>query len=159
MNDASAAPSAPGLLWFGNSLVSIPVSQTGGSDGLSVIGMHAPHGDSPPMHVHATQDEVFVVLAGRLRVKVGGTEIDLGTGMTTLAPKGIPHSYRVESPEGAQFLAITKGEDFETMIRKASRPADSATVPTPCAPTPVALAALTAACAESGITFVGPPLG
>ena len=158
MNAISDITLPKGLLWFGNNLLSIPVSCDAGADGLSVIEQWAPHGDSPPMHVHATQDEIFIVLEGRLRIVLGGSELEGAAGHTAMAPKGIAHTYRVESAEGAHFLAITRGPEFETMIRNMSRPAEQAGLPKPSAPTPEMIAALTAACAESGIEIVGPPL-
>ena len=158
MNVISDVTSHPGLLWFGNNLLSIPVSCRDSADQLSVVEQWSPHGESPPMHVHASQDELFVVLQGRLRIAMGGRDLLLEAGQTAMAPKGVVHTFRVESEEGAHFLAITRGEDFERMIRKVSRPADYAGRPVPTAPTPEIIAALTAACTESGIEIVGPPL-
>lgn len=151
---------APGteMLWFLNNLLSIPVSFRDGPDQLSVIEQWAPFGDSPPLHIHHSQDEVFAVVKGRLRVNLGGRDIFLGPNDRVLAPKGIAHSFRVESAEGAQFLAITTGPDFETMVRKAARSADHPDLPRPAAPTPEAIAHLAALCAESRIELVGPPL-
>lgn len=146
-----------GLLWFGNTLVSIPVSFRDGADGLSVVENWAPHGDSPPLHIHHTQDELFVVLEGRLRILQAGAEITLTAGQRALAPKGVAHTYRVES-DGAHFLAITRGGDFETMVRKASRKAAHSDLPPAAAPTPEVIARLTGLCAEARIEFVGPPL-
>lgn len=159
MNAITNISAGTELLWFGNNLLSIPVSCDDGEDRMSVIEQWSPYGDSPPMHVHKTEDEVFVVLAGRVKVVIDGTSCELTAGDRALAPKGIAHTYRVESPEGAHFLAITTGRDFETMVRKCARPAGHAGLPTPVAPSPEMIAALTQACAESRITFVGPPLG
>ena len=158
MNAISDVTSQSGLLWFGNNLLSIPVSCADTADQMSVVEQWAPHGESPPMHVHQTQDELFVVLQGRLRLVMDGRDIFLEAGQTALAPKGSTHTFRVESADGAHFLAITRGEDFERMIRKVSRPAEYPGKPAPSAPTPEVIAALTAACAESGIEIVGPPL-
>lgn len=149
---------ATGLLWFGNCLVRIPISASDHADGLSVVEQWAPFGDSPPLHIHDTQDEAFVVLSGRLRIRLDGRDIHLGAGDRALAPRGSTHSYRVESAEGAHFLAITVGADFETMVRAASRPAERADLPAAMAPTPEAVAALTALCAASSIRLVGAPL-
>ena len=44
-------------------------------------------------------------------------------GETVLAPKGVPHSFRVESREGARCLTITSGGDLENMIREMGEPA------------------------------------
>jgi uncharacterized cupin superfamily protein len=93
-------------LWFLDTLVAIPVAHTDGTDGVSVIESCAPCADSPPLHVHHREDEVFHVFEGELLLRVGESEFRLGSGETALAPKGVPHTYRVESPEGARCLVI-----------------------------------------------------
>ena len=49
-------------LWFLNTRVTARVSYRDGTDGISVLEHQAPHGDSPPLHVHRNEDEVFHVL-------------------------------------------------------------------------------------------------
>jgi quercetin dioxygenase-like cupin family protein len=65
--------------------------------GRSVLESLAPHGDSPPLHIHHTEDEVFHVIAGELRFQLDDQDVRLAPGETLLAPKGVPHTYRVES--------------------------------------------------------------
>ena len=155
----SATEPAAQDLWFMNTRVSPCVACTEGSDALSVLEHHAPEGDSPPLHLHHNEDEVFRVLEGELRVRIGDRETRLRAGETALAPKGVPHTYRVESPEGAQWLTITKGGDFERFVRAFSRPAERDGLPEPSGPpTPEQVQALAAACAQHGIDLVGPPL-
>jgi quercetin dioxygenase-like cupin family protein len=55
------------------------------------------------------------VLEGEVRYRVGDQERWAKVGETLLAPKGIPHTYRVETAE-ARMLTITRGE-FENFIR------------------------------------------
>ncbi|TIP04202.1 MAG: cupin domain-containing protein [Mesorhizobium sp.] len=147
------------LLWFNNTLVAIQVSSADGEDGICVIEHRQPYGDSAPLHVHRNEDEVFHILEGRIFFVIDGRERIAGAGETVLAPKGLPHTYRVESPEGAHTLTVTRGPDFETMVRKASRPAERPDLPPLAAPTPQTLEMLTRLCAENGIDIVGPPLG
>ena len=147
------------LLWFNNTLVSIQVSSADGVDGICAIEHRLPHGDSPPLHVHRNEDEVFHILQGRLRFQINGHERIVDAGETVIAPKGLSHTYRVESAEGAHVLTITRGADFETMVRQASRPAEQPELPQPAAPTPEMIEALARMCAENGIDLVGPPLG
>ena len=147
------------LLWFNNTLIVIQISSADGEDGTCVIEHRLPHGDSPPLHVHRNEDEVFHVLEGRMRFLINGHERMVGAGETFIAPKGVPHTYRVESPEGAHTLTVTRGSDFETMVRKASRAAARPDLPPMAAPTPEMIAALTRLCAENGIDLVGPPMG
>jgi mannose-6-phosphate isomerase-like protein (cupin superfamily) len=146
-------------LWFLDTLHTVRVRHDQGEDGISVQESVAPHGDSPPLHVHHTEDEVFHVLEGELRVRAGDTEVRLGAGETILAPKGVPHTYRVESREGARWLVITSRGDFERFVRALSRPAERPELPAAQGPpTPEQAEALAAAARDHGIELVGPPL-
>ena len=111
-------------LWFLDTLHTVRVRHGDGEDGISVMESLAPHGDSPPLHVHQTEDETFHVLEGELRLRAGDAEVRIGVGETLLAPKGVPHTYRVESREGARWLVITRHGDFEGFVRALSRPAE-----------------------------------
>lgn len=145
-------------LWFLDTLVSIPVDHGSGVDGMSVIESWAREGDSPPLHVHHTEDELFHVLEGELRVRLGGEDVVVVAGETVLAPRGEEHTYRVESQE-AHWLAITTRGDYERLVRTMSRAAERPELPAASGtPTQEQLDALAAACAECGIELVGPPL-
>lgn len=135
-------------LWFLDTRVSFPVSSADGSD-LSVMSQWAPAGHSPPLHLHRDEDEVFHLLEGRVSFRIGDELLGVESGATVLAPKGLPHTFRVESAEGARLLVVTAQGHFERFVRSYSRPDG------PAAPDPEAL---TAACAAHGIDVVGPPL-
>ena len=146
-------------LWFLNTLHTVRVRHDEGEDGISVMESLAPHGDSPPLHVHQTEDETFHVLEGELRVRAEDADVTIAAGETLLAPKGVAHTYRVESPAGARWLVITRRGDFERFVRAVSRPAERPELPTPHGPpTPEQAEALAAAAREHGIELVGPPL-
>jgi hypothetical protein len=109
--------------------------------------------------VHHNEDEIFHVLEGELRLRAGDTEVRLGAGETILGPQGVPHTYRVESREGARWLLITRRGDLERFIRALSRPAErSGLPPDQGPPTPEQTNVLAAAAREHGIELVGPPL-
>lgn len=146
------------LFWFGDTLVAIHLSSTAGHDGLCLVEHRIPHGDSPPLHVHRNEDEVFHVLEGKMRFRVDGRDRVATPGETVLAPKGLPHTYRVESPDGARCLTITRGADFETMLRNMGRPTGLPELPPRSTPTPETIAALSDCAARNGIDIVGPPL-
>jgi quercetin dioxygenase-like cupin family protein len=147
----------PRVLWFLNTRVTIRLSARDGSSGISVLEHQASHGDSPPLHVHHDEDEIFHVLEGEVRYRVGEQERQANVGETLLAPKGVPHTYRVESAE-ARMLTITRGE-FENFVRAFGRPAERDGLPDPSGPpTPEQAEALARACRQFGIELVGPPL-
>jgi mannose-6-phosphate isomerase-like protein (cupin superfamily) len=145
----SAAP-----LWFIDNLAFVHAGgeQTGGR--YCVVEVAGREGDMPPLHVHHDEDETFFVLEGRLRLFVGDGEIALGAGECAVAPRGVPHVYRVESA-AARWLGIGNGDGFEAFVRAVSEPAPSADLPPEGRPADPA--ALAAAAAERGIEILGPP--
>jgi quercetin dioxygenase-like cupin family protein len=146
-------------LWFLNSLVTIRVPCDSGADRVSILEHRVPSGDSPPLHRHRTQDEIFHVLEGEFRMKIDDVEQQVRPGSVVLAPKGTPHSYRVDSPNGGRFLTITVGGDFERFVRLLGRTAERPELPTPTGPpTPEAIQALAATAAQFGIELIGPPM-
>ena len=75
------------------------------------------------------------------------------------APKGVPHTYRVESAKGGRCLTVTVRGDFECFVRAISRPAERPELPKPAGlPSADAMQALRATAAKHGIEFVGAPL-
>jgi len=144
-------------LWLLNTHVTIRISSRDGSDGISVLAHRASQGDSPPLHIHHDEDEIFHVLEGEVRYRVGDQERRARAGETLLTPKGIPHTYKVESAE-ARILTITRG-NFENFVRAFGRHAEHIGPPDPSGPpTPEQAEALARACQQFGIELVGPPL-
>ena len=144
-------------LWFLNSRIVIHRSAEE-AGGVSVMEHLMPFGDSPPRHVHACEDEIFHLVSGEIRFWVDGVERVLRPGETVVAPKALPHSFRVTSPDGARCLVITVGGDFEGFVRDVSRPAETPGLPAPAAPTPQMADALAAAGRAHRIDLIGPPL-
>jgi quercetin dioxygenase-like cupin family protein len=146
------------VLWFLDTLVTFPVAHDDGDDGISVMDSQARRGDSPPCHVHRTEDEVFHVLEGELVLMVDRTLRRVRAGETQIAPKGVPHTYRVVS-DRARWLVTTANGDFERFVRAASRPAARAELPESAGPpTAEQQAALAELSGRHGIDLVGPPL-
>jgi hypothetical protein len=132
--------------------VHLDAAQTGGAFALSE--RRARRGDMPPLHVHHRDDETFHMLEGSLTVHVGEQTIGLTAGQTALAPRNVPHTYRVES-ETARWLLINSPAGFERFLRAASEPASGDELPP--AGRPFDPTALTRLAAEEDIDILGPP--
>jgi len=146
-------------LWLLNTLVHIRVSYTLGRDGLSAIEHQVGYGDSPPLHSHRTEDELFHVLAGDFRIVADGVQQLVGPGAVFLVPKGVVHTYLAESPQGGRFMTVTRGGDFERFVRALGRPAARQELPPPSPPpTAESISVLTQLAAAHGIVIHGPPL-
>lgn len=145
--------------WFLETQVKIRISGDNGTDRISILEHRAYQGDSPPLHIHHTEDEVFIVIEGEFRFVIGSKEHRLKAGETILAPKGTPHAYRVESPDGGRWLTITTNHDFENFVKAASRLADRDSLPERMGPPSEEFKAeLAAKSAAYNIEIVGPPL-
>jgi uncharacterized RmlC-like cupin family protein len=108
----------------------------------------------PPLHVHNRDDETFYVLEGELSLFVGAERVSVGSGQAAFAPRGLPHSYRVESEE-ARWLVIATPAGFESFVREVSEPAPAEQLPP--ADRVQDPAALAEAAAKVGIDILGPP--
>lgn len=147
------------MFWFLDTLVKFPVSHGDGVDGVSVMESLARWGDSPPYHVHHTEDESFHLIEGELLIHVDGETKRVFAGETHLLPKGVPHTYRVAS-EQARWLVVTTNGDFERFVRGVARPAEAAELPSSASPpTPEEQKALGEHALRHGIELIGPPLG
>ncbi len=146
------------MVWFLDTLVWLHVGADRGGDGISLIESLAPHGDSPPLHVHHREDELFYVLDGEFHFRVGEADVRKRSGEALLIPKGTPHTYRVTSESG-RWLVVTTAGDFERLVRATCRPAPSAVLPEPAGPpTPERAEALASAALAHQIEIVGPPM-
>lgn len=151
-------PNASEYLWFLDTLVCIRVSHRSGTDRMSVLEHTARRGDSPPLHVHLREDEVFHILEGDFRFQIGREQRSGKAGDTVLAPKGVPHTYRVDSDRG-RWLTVTTHEQFEEFVRAVARRAEASELPPAGGPPSAeAIEALTAVAKRFGVAIVGPPM-
>lgn len=145
--------------WFLGSLTTIRVAAKNGADQLSVVEQRAPKGYSPLLHLHRTQDELFQVLEGEFRIKVGDKEKHLQADDLLLIPKGTPHTFIIESSEDGRWLDITAGTDYENLVRALARPAEQRDVPPSGEDrSPENLLANTMTAAQFGTEVLGPSL-
>src|SRR5438094_6370498 len=93
------------LIWFVGNVGRVLVSHDDTEGRMSVVETRGTRGQMPPLHVHHTDDEVFHVIEGELTVYRGAEVARLGAGDTALAPRGLPHTYRIES-ETARWIVV-----------------------------------------------------
>jgi mannose-6-phosphate isomerase-like protein (cupin superfamily) len=141
-------------LWFIDHLVHILVDGDASGGALALIDERGRRGDMPPLHVHRRDDETFYVLEGEVTLFVGDEQIGVGPGQAALAPRDVPHAYRVESDE-ARWLVFTAPAGFDAFVREVSDPAPAEELPPH--GRPVDPAFLGEAAAKVGIEILGPP--
>jgi mannose-6-phosphate isomerase-like protein (cupin superfamily) len=141
-------------LWFIDNLVHVHIDGDASGGRLALAEERGRRGEMPPLHVHHRDDEAFYVIDGELSLFVAGEHLSLGPGQAALAPRGVPHCYRVESEE-ARWLVITTPAGFESFVREVAEPAPRDELPP--AGRPHDPAVLAQAAAKVGIEILGPP--
>ena len=141
--------------WLLGMLQTVKISgeDTGGEYGL--LEVVAPAGVGPPWHVHHEEDEWFYVLEGELTVWVADAKHVLKPGAFAFGPKGVPHTFYVESGE-ARFLVGFAPMQFEGFLREVGEPAPERVIPPPPEgpPDPERLAEVAG---RNGFEILGPP--
>jgi mannose-6-phosphate isomerase-like protein (cupin superfamily) len=141
-------------LWFIDNVVHVHVDGDASGGALAVLEDRGRRGSMPPLHVHRRDDETFFVLEGEVTLFVANEQIVLGPGQSVLAPRDVPHAYRVESEE-ARWLVITTPAGFDDFVREVAEPAPADELPP--GERPVDPAFLAQAAAKAGIEILGPP--
>jgi len=141
-------------IWFIDNLAEVRVSGEETEGRGAVVELTAPKGHMPPLHAHYNEDETFVVLDGEITLYVGGDTVRLAPGETALGPRGVPHTFRVES-ETARWLTLCTPAGFERFVAAVGAPAQSRTLPQePMMPDPERFAEI---CEQFEIELLGPP--
>jgi len=70
-----------------------------------------------PWHVHSREDEYFYVVEGQIVVWCGEEVFHAGPRSFVFLPRGVPHSWDVESPGRATVLMMTVPAMLEEFLR------------------------------------------
>ena len=63
-------------------------------------------------HSHENEDELFLILKGRLRIELEGNAVELGEGEMYIVPKGVRHNPVAE--EECQLMLIERKSTLHT---------------------------------------------
>ncbi len=64
------------------------------------------HGKVTPLHTHPQSDETMIVLEGEILMHLDGAEHVVGPGGVAVAPRGMPHAFKVTGPNGTRLLCL-----------------------------------------------------
>jgi mannose-6-phosphate isomerase-like protein (cupin superfamily) len=113
----------------------------------SLFETTTPPGGGTPPHMHAREDETFIILEGTVEFVVAGERIRAEPGTTAFAPRNVPHCYRNVGDTPARMLLIASPPGIERFFEEIAR--DITTLP----PDTTRLSRI---CAKHGITILPP---
>ncbi|HWH14630.1 MAG TPA: cupin domain-containing protein, partial [Miltoncostaeaceae bacterium] len=96
----------------------VTADDTGGAFALPEATL-APGVPGPVLHRDARMHDVFVVLEGVVRFRVGDEERDLGAGGVVVVPPGVAHTFANPHTEPARFLNMFLPGGLEGYLREA----------------------------------------
>lgn len=128
--------------------VDLKVSGSDNNDGFAVFEQTVTaKGAGVPLHYHTDQDEMFYILDGAFRFKVGEEVFDLKAGESIFLPRKVPHAWMLLSDKGTTHSLVQPAgllESFFVKLRAIEH-----------VPTPEEIGRISA---ESGMVTIGPPL-
>jgi quercetin dioxygenase-like cupin family protein len=152
----TTSPRGPELFAGSRFIWHLTAEQSGGQSSLAEVLVRP--GTEPPLHVHAREDETYLVLEGELTFQRGLERVPAGPGTAVHLPRGLQHGFAVHSEIARVILLVTPG-GLEQGFAKLAVPTELELPPTPTGPPSSEEAeALSEAFADRGVTFVGPPL-
>jgi quercetin dioxygenase-like cupin family protein len=85
-----------------------------------------PPSQGPPEHVHTREDEMYYILEGQTRFRVGGRYFDAPAGSFMFIPRGAPHCFQNTGTNTARLLVMFTPAGMERFFEGlAALPADS----------------------------------
>jgi quercetin dioxygenase-like cupin family protein len=81
-------------------------------------------GKVTPLHVHPESDETMIVLDGEILMHLDGVEHVIAAGGIAIAPRGVPHAFKVVGPDGTRLLCLHTPGCCQAFYWDASEPMD-----------------------------------
>ena len=102
----------------------ITIHQTAGETGGALLGWElvlAAGGKVPSSHAHPRQEELFTVLEGRMRFRVGRRTVTAGPGEAVRVPPGAVHHFANPGPRAARVAVETRPAlDMQALLETAA---------------------------------------
>src|SRR5215472_9596537 len=88
---------------------------------LALIEVTVPPKSGPRLHVHAREDELWVVLEGQLRFKADAKIMQAPAGSVVFVPRGVPHCFQNTSEVSAHILVLFTPSGMERYFEEIAR--------------------------------------
>ena len=85
------------------------------------------HGKVTPLHTHPDSDETMIVVRGSILMHLDGANHVVEAGGVAVAPRGVPHAFKVDAPDGAHVLCLHTPGCCQAFYWDASEPAGTGT--------------------------------
>jgi quercetin dioxygenase-like cupin family protein len=142
-------------IWYSGSLMTFLATAEDTQGQFALIEAVARKGNAPPPHIHHREDEIFYVVEGEITATVGNKTIKATPGTLVFMPRGVAHSFAIES-EQVRMLVLLTPAGMEGWFRELGVPAPAMTLP-PAVEVPYSdIQRILAVAPKYGLEFVAP---
>ena len=99
----SLGPDDGEILWFNGALGLLRATADQTEGRFAAFELRPPKGFASPLHSHKSEDEFFLVLSGDVRLQHGDDVVEGVAGSFIYTPRGIGHSFHVDSDDARRF--------------------------------------------------------
>ncbi|KAA9331510.1 cupin domain-containing protein [Hymenobacter busanensis] len=114
--------------WYMGTLTTPLITGAETNGEFALLDVSLQRGVEPPVHTHLREDETVYVLDGQLTFHVGDEELHAGPGDVVHLPRGIRHTFRLETDYARTLLHISPA-GFENFFRDLAEPAQALVIP------------------------------
>jgi quercetin dioxygenase-like cupin family protein len=122
---------ASGRAWWFLGTLAVLRNPEGAPREPTIIELTVPPGGSPPLHIHNTLDDSFLMLEGEVVVRCEQRSFIARPGSYVVLPAGIEHTFCVTSPQPARMLLIHATAEFLDFIEVVGKPTRDLRLPPP----------------------------
>jgi quercetin dioxygenase-like cupin family protein len=142
-------------IWYNGSLMTFLATGEDTEGQFALIEAVNRKGNGPPRHIHHREDETFYVVEGEVTVSVGDRTITATPGTMVFLPRGIPHTFAIESDQ-ARMLVLVTPAGLEGWFMEFGVPAPAIASPPPAELSHSQIQEMLAAAARFGLEFLLP---
>jgi quercetin dioxygenase-like cupin family protein len=89
------------------------------NNNISIFEEVTAPGFGPPLHSHLAQLEIFHIIRGRHKFRLGDQEIEAGPGDCVFIPAGVPHTFKnIDSKDGLIHFELLPSGSAETFFNR-----------------------------------------
>jgi quercetin dioxygenase-like cupin family protein len=107
-------------LWYEDThgeCIAVRLSSLDKNGAYAIVESIAAPGCVTPMHVHRSEEEHFVIIAGSYRIAIGEKVFEESAGASITLPERVPHSWRNISSEPGRMVVILIPGGFEQFVQ------------------------------------------
>lgn len=88
---------------------------------FGMLELETPVNAGPPLHIHNSEDELFIILDGRYEFQLDNETVEVGAGDIVWAPRPFAHAFKATGSAPAKMLTVLMPGGFENYFRRLHR--------------------------------------